>query len=82
MGKTEREMGMRIGTYAFNPPITFSTWSLSLSIPPTALSPKMPSCLLTVVAKVGFSPTLVEERRSFSMCQLKPQAKSSRLKCS
>jgi len=56
-----RGRGMK--TYAFNPPITFSTWSLSLSIPPTALSPKMPSCLLTVVAKVGFSPTLVEERR-------------------
>ena len=60
-----RGRGMK--TYAFNPPITLSTWSLSLSIPPTALSPKMPSCLLTVVAKVGFSPTLVEERRSVSM---------------
>lgn len=46
-------------THAFKPPVTLPTWSLSLSMPPTALSPRIASCLLAVV-----SPTFVEERRS------------------
>ena len=50
--------------YAFKPLSTLGTWSASSSLPPTALSPRTSSSLLTSCVNPWMSELLVEERRS------------------